>query len=265
MGNTLFYLGLHCSLLVAAPLVNSASDRSICPASTVDFFLLCLVLIIVLVLFLWTQRFVSAVLSNFYLPKGDFKSQTSLLKTLNFTPPAAVISISHCKKDVWMSFGGVMSHGVLDSSPVLHKPWRDTCFNLYLSREGVSEYKLILLSVLSWVSFTHPNIPPWGKKLKSALFSLSRCPWASCWMCGLCVSSSSGWLRQDVHSEEEEEEIHSSDEEDNSSTSSKEHLDEADRQVMWGGVHDSCQLTINSSSHQRRVILKVECFPVAGG
>lgn len=37
----------------------------------------------------------------------------------------------------------------------------------------------------------------------------------------------SGWLRQDVHSEEE---IHSSDEEDNSSTSSKEHLDEADRQ-----------------------------------
>ncbi|XP_056223898.1 FYVE, RhoGEF and PH domain-containing protein 6 [Seriola aureovittata] len=38
----------------------------------------------------------------------------------------------------------------------------------------------------------------------------------------------SGWLRQDVHSEEEE--IHSSDEEDNSSTSSKEHLDEADRQ-----------------------------------
>ncbi|CAG5927358.1 unnamed protein product [Menidia menidia] len=39
----------------------------------------------------------------------------------------------------------------------------------------------------------------------------------------------SGWLRQDVHSEEEEE-MHSSDEEDNSSTSSKEHLDEADRQ-----------------------------------
>ncbi|KAM4569972.1 FYVE, RhoGEF and PH domain-containing protein 6 [Odontesthes bonariensis] len=38
----------------------------------------------------------------------------------------------------------------------------------------------------------------------------------------------SGWLRQDVHSEEEE--MHSSDEEDNSSTSSKEHLDEADRQ-----------------------------------
>uniref|UniRef100_A0A3Q3JE26 Uncharacterized protein n=1 Tax=Monopterus albus TaxID=43700 RepID=A0A3Q3JE26_MONAL len=40
----------------------------------------------------------------------------------------------------------------------------------------------------------------------------------------------SSWLRQDVHSEEEE--IHSSDEEDNSSTSSKEHLDEADRQVI---------------------------------
>ncbi|XP_044042439.1 FYVE, RhoGEF and PH domain-containing protein 6 [Siniperca chuatsi] len=38
----------------------------------------------------------------------------------------------------------------------------------------------------------------------------------------------SGWLSQDVHSEEEE--IHSSDEEDNSSTSSKEHLDVADRQ-----------------------------------
>ncbi|XP_037316914.2 FYVE, RhoGEF and PH domain-containing protein 6 [Pungitius pungitius] len=39
----------------------------------------------------------------------------------------------------------------------------------------------------------------------------------------------SGWLGQDVHSEEEEE-IHSSDEEDDSSTSSKEHLDVADRQ-----------------------------------
>ncbi|XP_074481175.1 FYVE, RhoGEF and PH domain-containing protein 6 [Sebastes fasciatus] len=38
----------------------------------------------------------------------------------------------------------------------------------------------------------------------------------------------SGWLGQDVHSEEEE--INSSDEEDNSSTSSKEQLDEADRQ-----------------------------------
>ncbi|XP_062238684.1 FYVE, RhoGEF and PH domain-containing protein 6-like [Platichthys flesus] len=40
----------------------------------------------------------------------------------------------------------------------------------------------------------------------------------------------SGWLSQDVHSEEDEDEIHSSDEEDNSSNSSKEHLDEADRQ-----------------------------------
>ncbi|XP_029969689.1 FYVE, RhoGEF and PH domain-containing protein 6-like [Salarias fasciatus] len=39
----------------------------------------------------------------------------------------------------------------------------------------------------------------------------------------------SGWLSQDVHSEEDEE-IHSSDDEDNSSTSSKEQLDEADRQ-----------------------------------
>ncbi|XP_059181885.1 FYVE, RhoGEF and PH domain-containing protein 6 [Centropristis striata] len=38
----------------------------------------------------------------------------------------------------------------------------------------------------------------------------------------------SGWLGQDVHSEEEE--IHSSDEEDNSSTSSKEQLDVADKQ-----------------------------------
>ncbi|XP_034382591.1 FYVE, RhoGEF and PH domain-containing protein 6 isoform X2 [Cyclopterus lumpus] len=38
----------------------------------------------------------------------------------------------------------------------------------------------------------------------------------------------SGWLGQDVHSEEEE--IHSSDEEDGSSASSKEHLDVADRQ-----------------------------------
>lgn len=44
----------------------------------------------------------------------------------------------------------------------------------------------------------------------------------------MCLLSS--WLRQDVHSEEEE--LHSSDEEDNSSTSSKEHLDEADRQVI---------------------------------
>lgn len=43
--------------------------------------------------------------------------------------------------------------------------------------------------------------------------------------------ATSGWLRQDIHSEEEEE-IHSSDEEDNSSNSSKEHLDEADRQVI---------------------------------
>lgn len=49
-------------------------------------------------------------------------------------------------------------------------------------------------------------------------------------MCGVCVLASSGWPMQDVHSEEEE--IHSSDEEDNSSTSSKEHLDEADRQVI---------------------------------
>jgi len=40
----------------------------------------------------------------------------------------------------------------------------------------------------------------------------------------------SGWLGQDVHSEEEEE-LHSSDEEDDSSASSKEHLDVADRQV----------------------------------
>lgn len=48
-------------------------------------------------------------------------------------------------------------------------------------------------------------------------------------VCCVCVLVSS-WLRQDVHSEEEE--IHSSDEEDNSSTSSKEHLDEADRQVI---------------------------------
>ncbi|CAN9508484.1 unnamed protein product [Ophioblennius macclurei] len=39
----------------------------------------------------------------------------------------------------------------------------------------------------------------------------------------------SGWLRQDVHSEEDED-VHSSDEEDDSSTSSKEQLDEADRQ-----------------------------------
>ncbi|XP_072309813.1 FYVE, RhoGEF and PH domain-containing protein 6 [Eucyclogobius newberryi] len=39
----------------------------------------------------------------------------------------------------------------------------------------------------------------------------------------------SGWMRQDVHSEEDE--IHSSDEEDNSSTSSKEHLNEVDRQL----------------------------------
>lgn len=52
----------------------------------------------------------------------------------------------------------------------------------------------------------------------------------------VCFILSSGW--QDIHSEEEDEEeeedevegVHSS-EEDNSSTSSKEHLDEADRQV----------------------------------
>lgn len=50
----------------------------------------------------------------------------------------------------------------------------------------------------------------------------------------LSVCSVSSWLRQDVHSEEEE--LHSSDEEDNSSTSSKEHLDEADRQVMVHSV-----------------------------
>lgn len=41
----------------------------------------------------------------------------------------------------------------------------------------------------------------------------------------------SDWLKGDVHSEEDE--MHSSDEEDSSSTSSKEHLDEADRQVLW--------------------------------
>ncbi|XP_038594655.1 FYVE, RhoGEF and PH domain-containing protein 6 [Micropterus salmoides] len=40
----------------------------------------------------------------------------------------------------------------------------------------------------------------------------------------------SGWLSQDVHSEEEE--IHSSDEEDNSSTSSKEHLDKTQEDEM---------------------------------
>ena len=45
--------------------------------------------------------------------------------------------------------------------------------------------------------------------------------------------ASSGWLRPDIYSEEEEEEegSHSSDEE-NSSSSSKEHLSEADRQVI---------------------------------
>lgn len=46
--------------------------------------------------------------------------------------------------------------------------------------------------------------------------------------------ASSGWLRRDIYSEEEEEEeegSHSSDE-DNSSSSSKEHLSEADRQVI---------------------------------
>lgn len=39
----------------------------------------------------------------------------------------------------------------------------------------------------------------------------------------------SGWLRQDIHSEEDE--IHSSDEEDDSSTSSKEHISQVDRQL----------------------------------
>lgn len=45
--------------------------------------------------------------------------------------------------------------------------------------------------------------------------------------------ASSGWLGQDIYSEEEEG-SHSSDEEDNSSSSSKEHLSEADRQVTIG-------------------------------
>lgn len=45
------------------------------------------------------------------------------------------------------------------------------------------------------------------------------------------VMASSGWLGQDIYSEEEEG-SHSSDEEDNSSSSSKEHLSEADRQVI---------------------------------
>lgn len=50
----------------------------------------------------------------------------------------------------------------------------------------------------------------------------------------VCLVLSSGW--QDIHSEEdgeeeEEEDGSHSSEEDNSSTSSKEHLDEADRQV----------------------------------
>lgn len=50
---------------------------------------------------------------------------------------------------------------------------------------------------------------------------------------------SSGWLKENAHSEEEEEEMHSSDEEDDSSTSSKEHLDEADRQVCEIQLTDS--------------------------
>ncbi|XP_077356123.1 FYVE, RhoGEF and PH domain-containing protein 6-like [Festucalex cinctus] len=41
----------------------------------------------------------------------------------------------------------------------------------------------------------------------------------------------SDWPRRDVHSEEEDEDAHSWDEEDNSSSSSKEHVDEADRQL----------------------------------
>lgn len=45
------------------------------------------------------------------------------------------------------------------------------------------------------------------------------------------VMASSGWLGQDIYSEEEEG-SHSSDEEDDSSSSSKEHLSEADRQVI---------------------------------
>lgn len=70
--------------------------------------------------------------------------------------------------------------------------------------------------------FTHFNIPS-KAKLNSVPLNLYLT------VCCVCVLVSS-WLRQDVHSEEEE--IHSSDEEDNSSTSSKEHLDEADRQVI---------------------------------
>lgn len=45
------------------------------------------------------------------------------------------------------------------------------------------------------------------------------------------VMASSDWLGQDIYSEEEEG-SHSSEEEDNSSSSSKEHLSEADRQVI---------------------------------
>lgn len=54
--------------------------------------------------------------------------------------------------------------------------------------------------------------------------------------------ASSGWLRQDIYSEEEEEDeeegSHSSDEEDSSSSSSKEHLSEADRQVLLQDLVD---------------------------
>lgn len=63
-------------------------------------------------------------------------------------------------------------------------------------------------------------------EVRPPLLSVSHSPFF------LCVVANSSCLEYDVHSEEEEEEMHSSDEEDNSSTCSKEHLDEADRQVL---------------------------------
>lgn len=89
-------------------------------------------------------------------------------------------------------------------------------FNLYLSREGVSEHTM-----------THAHLP--SPKFSSFNLSLPLTQFVVLNVCRLCfcVLASSGWLSQDVHSEEEE--IHSSDEEDNSSTSSKEHLDKTVR------------------------------------
>lgn len=92
-----------------------------------------------------------------------------------------------------------------------------TCFSGYLSREGFSGHTL-----------PHSSPALFSIQTFKDSFQSKACVLVQS---GPCVLRSSDWLRQDVHSEEDE--LHSSDD-DNSSTSSKEHLDEADRQVTSG-------------------------------